>query len=79
VLSGTPRTFVGSTTFVVRGPALAADSLTAALVRHLSAVPGVGSVTVDPAAGTVTVRAVEPVDRADLAAAIAAAGLTAAP
>jgi copper chaperone CopZ len=74
MFSGTPRTFIGSTIFCVPGltDAHGQRALTAAIV----AVDGVGSVTVDLARGTVTVIAARPVDRADIAAAVDAAGYT---
>ena len=77
MLPGTPRTFIGSTTFTVRG--LTGAPSRRALVEHIAAVGGVESVTVDAASGTVTVRAAEPVDRADVADAVAAAGFTLGP
>jgi hypothetical protein len=77
VLSGTPRTFIGSTTFAVRGLADVADSGT--LVRNVAAIVGVESVVLDLAGGIVTVRAGEPVDRADVATAVSEAGFTVAP
>jgi hypothetical protein len=77
MLSGTPRTFVGSTTFTVRG--LSGAPSRRALLGQVTAVDGVESVTVDLATGTVTVRASEPVDRADIADAVAAAGFTLVP
>ena len=77
MLSGTPRTFVGSTTFSVRG--LAESSHARRLVDHVAAVEGVSAVTVDLATGTVTVRAGRPVDRADVAAAVERAGFTPVP
>ncbi|HEX7716085.1 MAG TPA: heavy-metal-associated domain-containing protein [Marmoricola sp.] len=74
MLSGTPRTFVGSTTFAVAGM-VDADSRHAVSAR-IAAVPGVDAVAVDPASGRVTVRAARPVDRADITAAIGEAGFT---
>jgi hypothetical protein len=61
----------------VRGLADAADGGT--LVRHVTAVVGVESVVVDLPGGIVTVRAGEPVDRADVAAAVLRAGFTVVP
>lgn len=72
MLSGTPRTFVGSTTFAIVGMTCAQDRR--AVVARIAAVRGVDAVVVDPASGSATVRAAEPVDRADIAAAIADAG-----
>jgi copper chaperone CopZ len=72
MLSSTPRTFIGSTTFTVTG-------MTCAHCRHavteeIAAVDGVASVAVDLATGTVTVTADRPVDRADITAAVDEAG-----
>jgi len=76
MLPGTPRTFIGSTTFVVQP---LTDATARAVVAAIAAVPGVESVGVDAASGTVTVRASEPVDRADIAEAVAATGCRLAP
>ncbi|MFI1290486.1 heavy-metal-associated domain-containing protein [Streptomyces sp. NPDC020792] len=72
MLSGTPRTFIGSTTFEVSGMTCAhcARSVT----EEISSVAGVDSVTVDLATRSVTVTASQPVDRADIAAAVDEAG-----
>ncbi|SNS56819.1 Copper chaperone CopZ [Geodermatophilus saharensis] len=72
MLSSTPRTFVGSTTFTVTG--MTCDHCRRAVTEEIAAVDGVGSVTVDLASGTVTVTAEHPVDRADIAAAVDEAG-----
>jgi copper chaperone CopZ len=72
MLSSTPRTFVGSTTFTVTGMTCAHCQL--AVTREISAVSGVEAVSVDLASGTVTVTATQPVDRADIAAAVDEAG-----
>ena len=77
MLSGTPRTFVGSTTFSVRG--LAEPHHARLLVNRVAAVDGVSAVTVDLATGTVTVRATRPLDRADVTAAVERAGFAAVP
>ena len=77
MLFGTPRTFVGSTTFTVNGMTCA--HCERAITQEISAVDGVGSVTVDVASGTVTVRTSQPVDRADIAAAVEEAGYALAP
>jgi copper chaperone CopZ len=76
MLPGTPRTFIGSTTFTVRGLTAGCER---DVVEHIAAVPGVGSVTVDASSGLVNVRAGLPVDRADIEAAIAGAGFALAP
>ncbi|MGN6686718.1 MAG: heavy-metal-associated domain-containing protein [Actinomycetales bacterium] len=75
--SSTPRTFVGSTTFTVTG--MTCGHCERAVTEEISQVPGVQSVTVDVASGLVTVTAAEPVDRADIAAAVDEAGYTLAP
>jgi copper chaperone CopZ len=72
MLSSTPRTFIGSTTFAVTGMTCA--HCQRAVTEEISGVAGVDSVTVDLATGTVTVTADRPVDRADIAAAVAEAG-----
>jgi copper chaperone len=77
MLPGTPRTFIGSTTFTVRG--LTDDQSRRGLVERIAAVEHVVSVTVDAASGTVTVTAADLVDRADIADAVAAAGFTLVP
>ena len=72
MLSGTPRTFIGSTTFTVTGMTCA--HCQRAVTEEISAVAGVESVTVDLTSGSVTVTADRPVDRADIAAAVDEAG-----
>jgi hypothetical protein len=74
MLSGTPHTFIGSTTLVVRGPDHAVDRR--ALAERILAVAGVEAVTADPRSGSVTVRATQPVDRADVVEAAESAGFT---
>ncbi|MGY1833118.1 heavy-metal-associated domain-containing protein [Geodermatophilus sp. SYSU D01180] len=77
MLSNTPRTFVGSTTFTVTGMTCA--HCQRAVTEEISAVAGVESVTVDLATGTVTVTASGPLDRADIAAAVDEAGYSLVP
>ena len=72
MLSGTPRTFIGSTTFTVTGMTCA--HCQRAVTDEISSVDGVDSVNVDLPTGTVTVTASHPVDRADIAAAVDEAG-----
>ena len=72
MLSSTPRTFVGSTTFTVTGMTCA--HCQRAVTDEIAAVAGVESVMVDLASGTVTVTSARPVDRADIAAAVDEAG-----
>ena len=77
MLPSTPRTFIGSTTFTVTGMTCA--HCQRAVSEEISGVDGVESVTVDLASGTVTVTASQPVDRADIAVAVAEAGYTLVP
>ena len=72
MLSSTPRTFIGSTTFSVTGMTCA--HCQRAVTEEISRVDGVESVTVDLATGSVAVTAARPVDRADIAAAVDQAG-----
>jgi copper chaperone CopZ len=72
MLSGTPRTFIGSTTFQVTGMTCA--HCQRAVTAEIAGVEGVESVNVELASGTVTVTALQPVDRADIAAAVDEAG-----
>jgi copper chaperone CopZ len=71
-MPSTPRAFVGTAVVRVAGPVCGhcLDAVSAS-VRH---VPGVRSVAVDHAARTVTVVADQPVDRADVDAAVARTG-----
>jgi hypothetical protein len=77
MLPGTPRTFIGSTTFLVRR--LTGIASQRSVVEQITGVEGVESVTVDLAGGAVTVKATGPVDRADIAAAIERAGFALVP
>ncbi len=72
MLSGTPRTFIGSTTFTVTG--MTCEHCRRAVTTEIAAIDGVEAVTVDLASGMVTVTAARPVDRADIAAAVDEAG-----
>ena len=72
MLSSTPRTFIGSTTFTVTGMTCA--HCQRAVTEEISGVDGVESVAVDLASGTVTVTAARPLDRADIAATVVEAG-----
>lgn len=74
MLSDTPRTFVGTTSFRVTGPTSAPDGT--AIADRVRSVDGVREVRVDLATGTVTVTVGSPVDRIDIAAALATAGYT---
>ena len=72
--SSTPRTFIGATTFVVKG--MTCEHCRRAVTGEISAVDGVATVTVDGTSGIVTVTADRPVDRADITAAVDEAGYT---
>lgn len=72
MLFGTPRTFIGSTTFTVTG--MTSSRCERAVSQEIGAVDGVESVTVHLTTGTVTVTADRPVDRADISAAVHGAG-----
>jgi copper chaperone CopZ len=74
MLPGTPRTFIGSTTFTVRG--LTDARSRQALVTRVTAVDGVDTVSVDLVSGAVTVRVSRPVDRADIGTAVERSGFT---
>jgi copper ion binding protein len=70
----TTPTFVGTATFHVEG--MTCDHCRHAVTAEVSAVTGVGAVSVDLESGTVTVSAHQPVDRSDIAAAVDEAGYT---
>lgn len=72
MLNETPRTFVGATTFQVSG--MTCGHCQRAVTEEISQIPGVEAVTVDLATGDVTVSASQPIDRADVAAAVDEAG-----
>jgi copper chaperone CopZ len=74
MLSGTPRTFVGSTTFSISG--MTREHCRRAVIGRIAAVDGVETVTVDPASGTVTVTVGRPVDRAASGGGVDEAGYT---
>ena len=71
MLDETPRTFVGTTTFSVIGVTNNDERDVAAEIR---AIDGVDIVTIDAATGEVAVTAFRPVDRVDIARAVAKAG-----
>ena len=77
MMTSTPRTFVGTTTFQVQG--MTCGHCERAVTQEVGAVEGVRDVTVDLAAGTVTVSVDRPVDRAEIAAAVDEAGYTLVP
>jgi copper ion binding protein len=72
VLNQTPRTFVGTTTFQVTG--MTCGHCQRAVIAEIGEIRGVTGVVVDLDSGNVTVTADEPVDRADVAAAVDEAG-----
>jgi copper ion binding protein len=72
MLSSTPRTFVGRTTFQVTGMTCA--HCRRVVTEEIGRVDGVDAVTVDLPSGTVTVAVTRPVDRADIARAVDEAG-----
>ena len=72
MMSSTPRTFVGSSTFEVIG--MTCGHCERAVSREIGLVHGVQRVDVDLASGRVTVFAEQPVDRADVTAAVDEAG-----
>lgn len=74
MLENTPRTFIGTITFQVAG--MTCGHCQRAVTAEISRIAGVHDVTVDLAAGTVTVTAASPVDRADVASAVDEAGYT---
>lgn len=74
MLDRTPRTFIGATTFQVTG--MTCGHCQRAVAEEISRIDGVHGVTVDLAAGSVTVTAMQPVDRADVARAVDEAGYT---
>ena len=72
MMNNTPRTFVGTANFVVKG--MTCDHCKHSVSSEISSIPGVNEVTVDLPSGRVTVVAQAPVDRADIAAAVDEAG-----
>ncbi|MGZ4616365.1 MAG: heavy-metal-associated domain-containing protein [Actinomycetes bacterium] len=68
---------VGTETFRVEG--MTCDHCRKAVTTEVSAVAGIQAVSVDIESGTVTVSADQPVDRADIAAAVDEAGYTLVP
>jgi copper chaperone CopZ len=72
MMTNTPRTFVGTTTFQVQG--MTCGHCERAITQEIGRVAGVRSVVVDRPTGTVTVSVDIAVDRADIAAAVDEAG-----
>ncbi len=77
MMNTTPRTFVGTTTFQVRGMTCA--HCERAVVSSVTRLDGVQSVTVDLPTGLVTIAVDRPTDRAEVAAAVDDAGYTLVP
>lgn len=77
MMPSTPRTFVGSATVRVAG--VVCGHCLDAVLASVRQVPGVRSVAVDHGRQTLTVVADEPVDRADVEAAVARTGHATAP
>ncbi|PVU83058.1 hypothetical protein DDP54_08645 [Cellulomonas sp. WB94] len=73
MLHNTPRTFIGATTLQILG--MGSSACAAAVVNEVRAVQGVAHVTADIITCTITVRASEPVDRADIEEAVRRVGL----
>jgi copper chaperone CopZ len=74
MLESTPHTFIGATTFQVTG--MTCGHCQRAVTEEISRIPGVQGVAVDLATGSVTVTAMQPVDRVDIAHAVDEAGYT---
>lgn len=72
MMNDIPRSFVGTTSFQVSG--MTCGHCVSAVTAEVTAVPGVQQVDVDLSSGIVTVSVTQPVDRADIAAAVQAAG-----
>jgi copper ion binding protein len=72
MMTNTPRTFVGTTTFQVQG--MTCGHCERAITQEIGRVAGVRSVVVDRPTGTVTVSVDTAVDRADIAVAVDEAG-----
>lgn len=72
MMSNTPRVFVGTTTFLLRG--MTSDACLGTVSRSITQFAGVRIVNADLIGGLVTVTADQPVDRANIVAAITLAG-----
>jgi len=70
-----PPRFEGTASFQISG--MTCGHCAQAVTTKVSAVPGVETVEVDLSTGTVTVSVAQPVDRADVVAAVQEAGNTA--
>ena len=74
MMTNTPRTSVGTTTFQVAG--MTCDHCVHAVTTEVGKLAGVQSVNVDLPTGAVEVTTEQPVDRGDVAAAVDEAGYT---
>jgi copper chaperone CopZ len=74
MMSNTPRVFVGTTTFVILG--MTSDACVRKVNAAVISYAGVRVVDADLLTGLVTVTADQPVNRANLAAALLRAGYT---
>ena len=72
MLDDTPRTFVGRANFVIAG--MRCRHCERAVTEELLTTPGVTQAIADAITGTVCVTVDRPVDRTDIAAAVARAG-----
>lgn len=72
MMSNTPRVFVGTTTFLISG--MTSEACLQTVKDAINGHTGVRVVYSDLTSGLITVTADQPVDRSDLAAAIARAG-----
>lgn len=73
-MSNTPRSFVGTTTFQVSG--MTCGHCVHAVTTEIGKLAGVETVSIDLPTGLVSVTTQQPVDRADVAAAVDEAGYT---
>jgi copper ion binding protein len=71
-MSNTPRSFVGTTTFQVSG--MTCGHCVHAVTSEIGKLAGVETVSVDLPSGMVSVTTAQPLDRADVAAAVDEAG-----
>ena len=71
-MDDTPRIFIGATTFHITG--MGSHECARAVLVEVGAVHGVLQVTADILSSTITVRASEPVDKADIARAVRTVG-----
>jgi copper chaperone CopZ len=72
MMKDTPRTFVGATAFCVKGMCCA--QCQRAVTTEISQIAGVQAVAVDLTTGSVKVTVAQPVDRAEIAAAVVRRG-----